>query len=191
MTFCPKCDNFRDISKNSNQLIVDETPTSISNSDQNTSTLINKILNNVEITEEERKQLDSGIYSAQEFNVLSNKHKNIIKKYIQNLEQSVPEDTNAYFKCNVCTYCEPIKSGTIALSKSSELNMDFIEDTEKYRDYVYSNILPRTKNYICPNSACKTHKNAALKKAIFFRKYHKSLVTMYICAECKHIWRIA
>ena len=49
--------------------------------------------------------------------------------------------------------------------------------------------LPRTKDYICHNAKCISHKNLENKEAIFFRE-GKSYITRYVCCNCHSNWVI-
>jgi hypothetical protein len=50
--------------------------------------------------------------------------------------------------------------------------------------------LPRTKNYICPNQNCKSHKDLINKEAIWYRTDHNGVnyYIEYVCCMCKKAW---
>ena len=51
------------------------------------------------------------------------------------------------------------------------------------------NTLPRTKDYICPNTKCESHKNIN-KEAIFYRPDKNSYRLEYQCAACRIKWDV-
>ena len=57
---------------------------------------------------------------------------------------------------------------------------------------LYDQTLPRTKDYICPNSSCETNVkkfNNSNKEAVFYRA-SKSYYIKYACLNCKTSWNI-
>ena len=55
----------------------------------------------------------------------------------------------------------------------------------------YDNTLPHTRDYICKNNDCKSHKNTSLRNAKWFRPIQHSYVTYYVCCECDTVWNIS
>jgi hypothetical protein len=93
------------------------------------------------------------------------------------------------FKCNNCNYNKKIKE-TIKLY---QMNVDSIYSVFRSLDdnklLSLNPIYPRTKDYICKNINCITHKDTNKKEAVFFRE-KDSYLTNYICAVCYNSWKI-
>ena len=58
-----------------------------------------------------------------------------------------------------------------------------------FLDRLLSVALPRTRDYICANDKCSTHKDLDAKEAIFFRQ-GKGYLISYVCTTCKTSWII-
>lgn len=101
------------------------------------------------------------------------------------------------FICYSCKYSKNLKSPTILLSD----NMSFINktDEEQPTTSITNNIvinpqnkildptLPRTKDYVCKNKDCGSHKNDENKEAVFFR-INNTYQLIYVCCVCKTYW---
>lgn len=107
-----------------------------------------------------------------------------IAKSIPNSD-SVSSDENkqkAYFKCSNCTYSEPIVDGQVIMRKTADTN--YVNNTVDYSDMADASYLPRTRNYICPNSKCESHTKYEKREAVFFR-LNDSSKTIYVCTACR------
>jgi len=102
-----------------------------------------------------------------------------------NLYDIKDTDKGDCFVCSICDNVEPIKPGTLLLSKSNEDN-EVENINPKYKKNV--NALMHTTNYICPNKSCETHKNAKLKDAIIEYTKDNSYKIRYICLNCNTEW---
>jgi len=187
-----------------------ETPTSVSSSVPKSSkvklndvdALISKVLNNENVSPAELEKLDfsavtkSGIYKK-----LSNKKKEFVFNTIQDMlpkdkkevhkikpdQEETLSANQAYFICKNCSNTEKIPDGTLIISKSSEsLSHDYITN-DNYKDMINSNILPITRNYICPNKKCESHTNPELREAVFFR-INNTYNIRYVCRTCIATW---
>ncbi len=87
----------------------------------------------------------------------------------------------AYYRCTYCNYTKPIKPGTRIYSKSSEHKIG--QSSFDTKNMKYNPIIPFTRNYICPNKKCISHKNPKKKEAKFFR-VGDNYKTTYICMAC-------
>ena len=90
----------------------------------------------------------------------------------------------AFFICKFCKNYKPIKPGTIIYSKN--YNSSNISESDDYTYAIYDQTLAHTKNYICKNSKCETHKNNNLKEAVLVKNATDQLV--YICTQCSTNW---
>lgn len=93
-------------------------------------------------------------------------------------------NTSSYFICKYCKHYKPIKPQTIIYSKKYRGDSNI--ETEDYTYAIYDNTLPRTKNYICQNEKCETHKKDDLKEAILVKNNLDQIV--YVCGNCTTHW---
>jgi hypothetical protein len=76
-------------------------------------------------------------------------------------------------------------------------SINFKKQSSSYNDddidlRLYDQTLPRTKDYICPNSKCETNDKKfdnANKEAVFYRAY-QTYHMKYACLNCKASWII-
>lgn len=82
--------------------------------------------------------------------------------------------------CSNCGFNRRMNEGTVLYSKS------VIKKTPvySYHDMIYSDIVPHTRNYNCPNDKCDTHAKPEKLDAIFFRE-GDTFNMIYICTVCK------
>ena len=88
--------------------------------------------------------------------------------------------------CSNCSFIKFINQGTILLED--------IYTKSKKKDNVYNSslrtedkTLPRTKDFMCPNKSCKSHKDLLNKEAVFYREKNKMKLT-WMCCTCKEYW---
>ena len=88
--------------------------------------------------------------------------------------------------CSNCNFIKFIPQGTILLEDRYTKS--------KKKDSVYNSslrtndkTLPRTKDFICPNKSCKSHKDLINKEAVFYREKDKMNLT-WMCCTCKTYW---
>ena len=197
MQFCPKCDNIMDISRSAPKSSFASDPTSLSNTttekpvvvDNNEITkIINMFKNGIDITNE-KVDFDQ-LVKHSEFTSLKDKDKKELTKIIKSIED---EALTAYLMCKNCSYFEKLTSRTMVLNKmstNSSTNSE-LTDYSKYKYMRYDNTLPHTRDYICKNKDCKTHKDHTLKDAKWFRPNQNNYETYYVCCECGIVWNIA
>lgn len=169
--FCPKCNFILDIEKNIDLIKVDDINKMIKlllngNINLNTSISFNDIKKNAEydkLSSEEKTLLDNNYSSFKNLNKVG------------------------FFKCLNCEYFTNIKNKTILIdsSKSQIYKSDLYFKLQKNND-----ILPRTRDYICPNKNCKAHdKNFKEREAVFYR-VNNTYRLKYLCTICDMEWQI-
>lgn len=104
---------------------------------------------------------------------------------ITNNKLSVSNTLIDYFVCKTCENCEQIPQGTMLFSKSNNLNLLKHVNPEMK---INNNTLLQTRNYICPNESCPTHKHPELRHANMERINYNSYKIRYICKQCKTEW---
>jgi hypothetical protein len=198
MQFCPKCNNILDISKSFQKTkftIDDETQTTVSDTEdevQNANDLIiQKLLKNEELKQNEIASLEPSVIQKQKmFTELSNKDKLIVQKKMNEIyDKKTSNTTSAYRVCKNCMYHEPIPNNSLIVSRMSESDVTGYSDIKQYENYIYIKTLPRTRHYICPNSACVSHKEHDQREAVFYRPDPQIYQTWYTCCACKKYWR--
>lgn len=210
MYFCPNCNNVFDITRTSNQeggmddIESIDTATSDSSSitinqaggvkDDVYDDMVKKLLHHekVEVGDIEKLSLDDFVKSNaykklkhHQREYVYNKFQDLIpldkKKIIKEdaLKQTIDK---AYFICNNCGYLKPITEGTLIFSKvSSDVAQSY--STSDIKDMVHSDILPRTRKYLCPNNKCESHNNPEKREASFFRM-NNTFKVKYLCQAC-------
>ena len=176
MFFCPKCNYSLDISKN--------IPSEISGDIQLKTPkdfvdmfLEDELEGNVKVI-----FLKKDLLSNRDYKKLSDEEKeNALTKF--NELNSIGYNV-AYFICKNCQFVTKIDKGSIIYSVKS--------NTKKSKKISYrktDNTLPRTKDYICPNVTCLSHKNK-IKEAIFYRPDKNSYRLEYECCICNTAWDV-
>jgi transposase-like protein len=99
-------------------------------------------------------------------------------------------DTNIYFICQNCNSSFEIEPGTIILSTNLDVTNQQIQSYD-LQFKILDPTLPRTKDFICPNTECESNKESMLdsltREAVIFRE-NKSFITRYVCSTCLTDW---
>jgi hypothetical protein len=193
MQFCPKCDNIMDIGKTAPKVSLNiATPDTVStetksNEDQ-VSRLIQLYKNKEDISNFiiDMKLLTSNA----DFNKLKETDKNEIIKILKSSE--IDESLSAYRICKNCSYFERLVGRTLVLSRmNTEASMSGTTDLSKYKYMIHDKTLPHTRDYICKNDKCESHKNHEKRNAVWFRPHMNSYSTYYGCVTCNTVWNIS
>ena len=191
MFYCPKCLNIYNITK------------SIKTSDQlgqiggsKLDVIIEKILSNEDI-EDDKIKLDEDdliqLNKIDSYKKLQNKQKDYVFNYLNDMIQKkkiINKDNKIakkmYFICKSCENNEPIKEGSMIISRQS--NKEITNETGfNSKEYLEMKIYPRTRQYSCFNSKCESHKNSEKKSAMFMR-INGTYKIRYICEACETSW---
>ena len=118
------------------------------------------------------------------------KHK--VEQQPQQQKASQPEETGddiqkSFFICKNCGTNEKLQPGTIIIKKTSNIQQTSYEDPIKSKYIVNAPYLPHTRQYICPNTECASHKDHSKREAVFYRMLN-TFRLMYICKECNTKW---
>jgi len=197
MQFCPKCDNIMDIGKSAPRYTFSNDPTSMSlttatntnndkEDDEKIIKIINMYKNQIDISNE-KFDVDK-IMKHKEFISLKDKDKKELTKILKGVED---DSLTAFIVCKNCSYSEKLTKRTLILNKMSNFSTDAYTDLTKYKYMRYDNTLPHTRDYVCKNKDCNTHKNSELKNVKWFRPIQNSYMTYYVCCECGIVWNIS
>ncbi len=108
------------------------------------------------------------------------------KKKVFNENDTKKNIDKAYFICNNCGYRKPIKKNTLIFSKvASDVAKNY--SSSDVTDMKNSDILPRTRKYICPNKSCESHIDPHKREAVFFRM-NNTFNIKYICQTCDTVF---
>ena len=196
--FCKGCDNILDISRNQpkKESLEDYTPADVSSSENNLNydDIVDQIENGEKISDRDILKIDFIILQRnKKFQSKSTKIKQKIRRQIDELiDQKDSSDSNvkAFHVCNNCAYSEQIKSKQLIISRLSDTRTSTDMDIDvKHQNKLFSNILPFTREYNCPNKNCSTHSGDS-KEAKFFRT-RGTTHTWYLCVKCHEAWRIS
>jgi len=204
MFYCKYCSDTLEIIKNTN-LANESTIKQIESVDE----LVDIFLSDMESKKNKFINSDtqySIMWAESEIDTLDLKQ--IIKKY--EIEGMGPEElktnlsnmyrqtvkfqksiSNFYFLCTNCLTTYFLEPGTIIDSINFEKSAIANDDDAKIR--VNDPTLPRTKDFICPNSKCVTNTKSddtdvlVNKEAVFYRS-GKEYNIKYICCQCNTQW---
>lgn len=192
MLFCEKCRNAYNVTKDvKNKQVGGKTGDRLDN-------LFNKFLSEEEITENDINKINyKDIYSDERYDTMNKKNQ---KKFISTIkaidktffvaDEKETELSNssvdAYLICRFCKNSKLIEPGTSIYSWNYDQGASVETEDYAHNKMIYDYTLPRTKNYICKNLKCKTHKNDELKEAVLTKNVSEKLV--YICTECNTNW---
>jgi len=209
MFFCPNCNNIFDVTKNPTNktnkdininINIDETNINIDETNQaggskDYLSIITKIINNegLEKTEVEKILLDDLIKDVS-YKKLSSSQKELVYNKIQQMlpvdkellqeQGGIVTPDKAYFICKNCGFLKPISDNTLIFSRvSSDVSQSYT--SSDVSEMAYSDILPRTRKYICTNDKCVSHKDPSKREACFFRM-NNSYKIKYICLACNN-----
>ena len=162
MKFCPECSNLLRLS--TSVKLGEE-------SEEDISSIISSIL-----TDDYRSYVNSTISDSNEYSELSQKEKEKIDDYIDNVNQ-----TSIVMECDNCHYYEPIESGEMVYELLGDTNKDTYDINHTEYDY-YSKTKYVTRKYICPDTECPSHNDSNKREALITRDYSNHLY--HICLAC-------
>ena len=177
---CPRCNNFLDISKDAPDYSAPK------EKEESIDSIIQKILLNEKVDIDFLKKNKSAIEKSQTFESLNAKKKKIVTEFLlQNTKQDSETIAHLYWICSNCNFVKGVNYTILLASQNFEnvqANQQFNVDT-----FMISPLHPRTKNYICLNTECITHKKPEAKECVFGR-IGRTFKVHYVCTSCKHYW---
>lgn len=190
MFFCEKCRYLYGVTKDvQNKQIGGKITDALNN-------IFNKFSKNEPIIDKDIRKLKGiQITNDERFEILNKKDQRRLMSAIKSLEKNffLPDEPEsetkvgsniAYFICKFCKHFIPIKPGTTIYSKKyGSANAGEIED---YSYAIYDQTLQRTRNYICKNEKCETHKKIDIKEAVITKNINEQIV--YVCTNCSTYW---
>lgn len=193
MQFCPKCDNIMDIGKSAPKVsLAIATPNTVSTETKTNEDEITKLIqlfkNGDDIS---NFNIDIKLITASdEFKKLKDTQQKELLKILKSTE--IDETLSAFRICKNCSYFERLNGRNLVLSRmSSEASISGIVDLSKYRYMIHDKTLPHTRDYVCKNDKCESHKNHEKRNAVWFRPILNSYSTYYGCVTCGEIWNIS
>ncbi len=191
MYFCPNCNNVFDVTKDPHAEKHQK------GGERNKyESIIEKIIKNEDVSESDVIKLNLDILTKEpSFKKLNQKQKELIHNKIQELlpidKKIIKEKTDtvinhAYFICRNCGFLKPISDETLIFSRvSGDISQSYSPaDASTLDSMANSDILPRTRKYVCTNEKCISHTDPSKKEAVFFRM-NNSYKPKYICLACK------
>lgn len=203
LPICPNCNNIFDITKAAQQMggSKDTTDSELATSSMSMSggeidygELIKKIINNEEVNTELILKISMDeLTKSINYKKLKPKQKELVYNKIQDMlpvdkkklssEEQQESQEIAYFRCYNCGLMKKIEDGTRLFSRvSSDIAQGYA--TSDISDMIHSDIIPRTRKYICPNKKCASHTDLSKREAVFFRMNNKFDIK-YICTACE------
>lgn len=93
----------------------------------------------------------------------------------------------AEFKCNNCNNTQLIKNTILLYQITLNDTSNKVNTMEENILITQDPLLPHTKDYVCRNPSCITHKNTDSKDMVFFRNSNTFKLS-YICCVCYFAW---
>lgn len=190
MFFCEKCRYLYNVTKDiKNKQIGGKINEALTN-------VFNKYINKEQLEEKDLRKLKrKDILDDERFENMTKKEQRKVISFIRSanknffIEEDPPTETvtgttTAFFICKYCKHFKPIKPGTLIYSRS--YGGESSAETEDYTYAIYDQTLPRTKNYICKNPKCESHKNETIREAVLTKNVFYQIV--YICTACSTYW---
>jgi hypothetical protein len=164
----------------------------------NIKTILEKILSGEKSIEGIEYVNRDDILKSQEFKdlepkdrlIVTNKLPAYVSKNKKNIYDFEPTDdvieNAAYFVCINCKNFKPINEGTLIYSQNINSRKTFL-DLNLCKNNKYDNILPRDRNYTCPNEKCPSHKDISVKEQVT-KRYRNNLSLVHTCCACQKSW---
>lgn len=155
--------------------------------------LFDKFSKNEPIVEGDLKEVTmNNLMGDERFENMNKKNQKKMMTTIKSIDKNFFVEENkedigsniAYFICKFCKNYKPIKPGTLIYSKN--YNTSSSSDVDDYTYAIYDQTLPRSRQYICKNDNCETHKNDSIKEAVITKNATEQVV--YICTICSTSW---
>lgn len=202
MFYCPNCNNIYDIAKSIQNIspqnplaggAVSDTPDAIS-STTNTVDEIQLIIdyiskNNAIKLEDLKGYAVSDILQSDQYKKMQPKLKNNVAAKLNQLDKPKDNTTqNAYFICKNCGNHEVMKPNTLITRKNyGDTAVSDEVDEDHHKDMAAVKCIPVTRNYVCNNAKCESHKNYTKRRAKFYR-IQGSFIVRYVCLTCNESW---
>jgi hypothetical protein len=93
--------------------------------------------------------------------------------------------TQVYYVCINCKNFETMKAGTMIHRKYFGTHSKKY-DIDRFRECADEAILPRTRNYTCPNKNCKSHTDKSVAEKVIKRPDGYKIVN--VCCACGEVW---
>jgi hypothetical protein len=176
MYFCPDCSYCFDITKSS----------STSKNENRQFINVNEIFQKIEAKE------DLSLYKSdfqikdmiknKKYQKLSDNNKVLVNQLIDKNISS-----GAEFRCNNCNNVKEINETILLYNIVMDDANIKIKTFEENKFMCKDPLLPHTKDYICKNPSCISHKNESIKDSVFYRDKN-SFKLNYICSVCYFGW---
>ncbi len=190
MFYCKNCNFSLEITKNS-ALNPDNDITQIRNL-ATPQELVKVVLNNADVGNDVQFKISFNLntlkdYLSEQKQIYEDQYQAVIDKFQQIVKQQ-KNTVQYYFICNTCSTSYVLQPGTVIYSINYDKSSGgLVDDDVTVR--AQDPILPRTKDYTCPNKSCTSHKNLVDKEAVFYRN-NKNFHLAYICTLCNTKWSV-
>jgi len=184
MFFCPQCNYALDINKTIPQMGQAVPQNIISNIND----FVTKAIKSPdELTNSLVGFNSSNLTNNAKYKKLSKQNQDAVLVKFEELSTKTVGKQGVFFICKNCGYSTPVKKGTVIYNKNISKEQ-VVTSLENLDLKCIDPTLPRTKDYICKNDECGSHKNNDEKEAVFYRE--KGYGVTYVCCTCKKGWSI-
>lgn len=119
---------------------------------------------------------------------LDKKSKALIQSKLISYFEKIEDTTNAFYSCVICSYSKPIEPGTLILTKISSGITGTYMNYDKLKNRINNKMLGYTRNYICYNDKCISHKDHTKREAVIYR-IGSNIQAWYTCCACQFYWK--
>lgn len=175
MYFCPNCSYTFDITKSSNKKTEDRKEITIDE-------IFTKLNENDDLSTYKAEFQKKDLLKNKKYQKLSTNNKLLVGQLFEKNTSS-----GAELNCTNCNNTLPIKESILLYSIVMSDNNIRIKSIEENKFIAQDPLLPHTKDYICKNPSCITHKNKDLKDSVFYRDKNTFKLN-YICGICYFGW---
>jgi uncharacterized protein YeaC (DUF1315 family) len=133
-----------------------------------------------------------------DFQKLSSKQRDLVLGAVQHMlpesdkrvkSSSIDTSGKLYYECHNCGTRAPVPAGTQIYRQSVVEQSETVADLDQYRGMADDPTLPRTRNYICPNNKCISHKDPKEAEMVTIRPSTKSYRNISVCCACNYAWQ--
>ena len=111
-----------------------------------------------------------------------------ISEYNGNVKE-IGGEKKDYFICDNCATFEEIEPNTKLIIKQPKNKTHQTYNLYENPEFkIHNSTLLKTRNYICPNKDCLTHKQPELRCANIEHTSYNSVIVKYMCEVCKTEW---
>jgi hypothetical protein len=127
--------------------------------------------------------------NAEDKSIVLNKIKFYVpkkKKKVYEVSTDEIDDNKSYFVCTNCGNYKEIQPKTLIFSKNINISSEEI-NLNMCTNNIYDYVLPRDRNYTCPNKKCPSHDDPIIRVRVT-KRYKNIFKIINTCCACQFSW---